>query len=112
MVPQPQPKLLWAVRIPGGELRCLTWQVAGQWCVGVFEDDEMLLHATAHDSGAVDRWSRTVRREIDRLGLGTRPVFDPAIDVTIDPFEPYDTFDALVGDCDTIVDAVCDAWRH
>lgn len=96
MVPQPTADLLWAVCIPGGELRCLTWQVTGQWCVGIFDNYEMFVHATAPDADAARRWADLARREIDRLGLGDRPTFDPAIDVA---FEPYDAFDDLVDVC-------------
>ena len=110
MVPLSSAEVIWAVRIPGAELRCVTWQVAGQQRVGILDEYEMYAQTTAADVDAARRWAWVARREIDRLGLGTCPAFDPLIDVTIDPFEPYDTFDDVVADGSSRTDS--HDWRH
>jgi hypothetical protein len=99
---------IWTVRIPCGELHCLTWEVGGKWRVRVVADQhEIYLQATAHDVEGVCRWATIIRRELERLGLGQQPAFDPDIDVTIDP---TDSFDESVDECITCTDSR--ARRH
>jgi hypothetical protein len=107
MVPQPSAILIWAVRIPHGEVRCLTWQVGNQWCVGLYDEEETYAQAIAPDVDAVCRWATIVRREFDRLGLGGQPRLDPDMDPVIDAPE---TFDEIVGACIACTDSR--ARRH
>src|SRR5262245_11727353 len=115
----PQPSaiiLIWAVRIPFGELRCLTWQVGSDWHVGIYHDQAPYAEILVPNVKAVCWWATAVRREIDRIGLGGRPGalpdmpgfdldkpgFDPDKHGTIDR---ADAFDETVAECVTCTHA-------